>query len=97
MGQVSSVELIKRLIVVPIEPVVNICIAVVSTNCVVLRPSTNSFQLQPPSSWSTASLSPGLTTATAYYHRYAARQPALAECSSAHHLQTVLDDLQSTE
>jgi len=35
-------------------------------NCVGLKPSANSFRPQPPLSWSTASLSPGLTTGTGY-------------------------------
>jgi len=42
----------------------------VSTNCVGLKPSANSILPQPPSSWSTASLSPGLTTATACWWVY---------------------------
>src|SRR6218665_2009251 len=36
-------------------------------NCVGSKPSVNSFRPQPPLSWSTASLSPGLTTATVYW------------------------------
>src|SRR6218665_1429080 len=40
---------------------------VVFINCVGSKPSVNSFRPQSPLSWSTASLSPGLTTATAYW------------------------------
>src|SRR6218665_759183 len=40
---------------------------VVFINCVESKPSVNSFRPQSPLSWSTASLPPGLTTATAYW------------------------------
>src|SRR6218665_1426175 len=40
---------------------------VVFINCVGSKPSVDSFRPQSPLSWSTASLSPGLTTATAYW------------------------------
>ena len=42
----------------------------VSINCVGLNPFANSFRAQPPSSWSTSSLSPGLTTTSAYWRVY---------------------------